>query len=180
MPNGASIVKDLTPDLPWYEQALEDSAFVQGRVLSSPSGKPLEGAIIDVWHSAPNGLYEQQDEEQAEMNLRGRFRTDAQGRYSFYALRPAPYPIPDDGPAGRFLKMLDRHAFRPAHIHFIVSANGHSTLTTQVFDSRDRYITNDAVFAVKEELVVNFRPRGGDKHARWTLDYDFVLGENQP
>ena len=113
------------------------------------------------------------------MNLRGRFQTDAQGRYSFYCLRPAPYPIPDDGPAGRFLAMLDRHPFRPAHIHFIVTAPGHRALTTQVFDSRDQYITNDSVFAVKDELVIHFKPREGDKQAKWALEYDFVLGQDQ-
>jgi len=109
--------------------------------------------------------------------LRGRFRTDEHGRYSLYCLRPAPYPIPDDGPAGRFLNLLDRHPFRPAHIHFIVSAEGHRTLTTQVFDSRDKYITNDSVFAVKDELIVNFVPLEGNPRARWTLEYNFVLGK---
>ena len=176
LPNGASIVRNLTPNLPWYAKALEDSAFLHGRVLSASSGAPVAGALVDVWHSAPNGLYEQQDAGQAEMNLRGRFRTDEDGRYALYALRPAPYPIPDDGPAGRLLALLDRHPFRPAHVHFIVSADGHRTLTTQVFDSRDKYITDDAVFAVKEELVVDFLPREGDPKARWTLEYNFVLG----
>jgi catechol 1,2-dioxygenase len=176
LPAGSSIVRNLSPSLPWYAQALEDSAFLHGRVLT-PAGQPVAGAVVDVWHSAPNGLYEQQDAGQAEMNLRGRFRTNDRGRYALYALRPAPYPIPDDGPAGRFLKLLDRHPFRPAHIHFIVSADGHRTLTTQVFDSRDKYITNDSVFAVKDELVVDFVPREGDPKARWTLEYDFVLGK---
>lgn len=175
MPNGSSIVHDLTPDLPWYEHAIANTAFVSGRVLSSTTAKPIAGAIVDVWHSAPNGLYEQQDEGQEDMNLRGRFQTDSQGRYAFYALRPTPYPIPSDGPAGRLLEMLDRHPYRPAHIHFIVSGPNHRTLTTQVFDSRDRYITNDAVFAVKDDLVVHFSPRKGDERAKWTLEYDFVL-----
>lgn len=177
LPNGSSIVKNLTPAVPWYQKAVEDSAYVTGRVLSS-SGAPIQGAVLDVWHTAPNGLYEQQDEAQPDMNFRGRFVTDADGYYAFYALRPVPYPIPEDGPAGRLLNMLDRHPYRPGHIHFIVSAPGFRTLTTQLYDDRDQYITNDAVFAVKDELVVNFAPREGDSKARWSLEYDFVLGPN--
>ena len=177
MPNGASIVQNLSPSVSWYEKAVEDSAFVTGRVVTS-SGAPIKGAIVDVWHSAPNGLYEQQDESQPEMNFRGRFETDAEGRYAFYALRPVPYPIPDDGPAGQLLNMLDRHPYRPGHIHFIVSAPGYRALTTQLYDDRDEYIAKDAVFAVKDDLVVTFVPREGDAQARWSLEYDFVLGRS--
>lgn len=177
LPNGTSIIQNLSPSVSWYEQAVEDSAFVTGRVLSS-SGAPVKGAIVDVWHSAPNGLYEQQDESQPEMNFRGRFETDSDGRYAFYALRPVPYPIPDDGPAGRLLGLLDRHPYRPGHIHFIVSASGYRALTTQLYDDRDEYIAKDAVFAVKDELVVKFVPRQGDAQARWSLEYNFVLGRS--
>ncbi|KAK0709142.1 Intradiol ring-cleavage dioxygenase [Lasiosphaeria miniovina] len=176
--NGDSIV-NLSPSVSWYEQAIADSAFLTGRVVSGRSGMPIKGAVVDVWHTAPNGLYEQQDESQPDMNMRGRFATDADGRYSLYALRPVAYPIPDDGPAGRLLAMLDRHPYRPGHIHFIVSASGFRTLTTQVFDDRDEYITNDSVFAVKDELVVKFKPRDGDSKALWTLEYDFVLGSQE-
>ncbi|KAH6625022.1 Intradiol ring-cleavage dioxygenase [Chaetomium sp. MPI-SDFR-AT-0129] len=173
--NGSSIVQNMTPSVPWYDQAVADSAFLTGRVLAS-SGMPIKGATVDVWHAAPNGLYEQQDTEQPEMNFRGRFETDAEGGYALYALRPVAYPIPDDGPAGRLLGMLDRHPYRPGHIHFIVSAPGFRSLTTQLYDDRDEYVTNDAVFAVKEELVVKFVPRKDDPKARWSLNYDFVLG----
>ncbi|KXX73899.1 Catechol 1,2-dioxygenase [Madurella mycetomatis] len=175
LPNGSSIVRNLDPSVSWYEQAVADSAYVTGRVLSS-SGAPIEGAIVDVWHTAPNGLYEQQDTAQPDMNFRGRFATDSDGRYAFYALRPVPYPIPDDGPAGRLLGLLDRHPYRPGHIHFIVSGPGFRALTTQLYDDRDEYIAKDAVFAVKDELVVKFVPREGDPNARWTLEYDFILG----
>ncbi|KAJ4292305.1 hypothetical protein N0V88_005937 [Collariella sp. IMI 366227] len=177
LPNGSSIVQNLDPSVSWYEKAVEDSAFVTGRVLSS-SGAPIQGAVVDVWHAAPNGLYEQQDESQPEMNFRGRFETDSEGRYALYALRPVPYPIPDDGPAGRLLGWLDRHPYRPGHIHFIVSAPGFRLLTTQLYDDRDKYVANDAVFAVKDELVVKFSPRKGDPKARWSLEYDFVLGRS--
>lgn len=137
---------------------------------------PLCDAVVDVWHTAPNGLYEQQDAGQPDMNLRGRFRTDAQGRFAFYCLRPVSYPIPYDGPAGRLLQALDRHPNRPAHIHFIVTADGHRSLTTQVFDRTDPYLGDDAVFAVKDDLVVDFVPRQGDDRAKWSLNFDFVLG----
>jgi len=175
LPNGASIIQNLTPSIPWHDQALADSAFVSGRVLSS-DGVPIPGAVVDVWHAAPNGMYEQQDADQPEMNFRGRFETDEGGRYAFYALRPVAYPIPEDGPAGRLLGMLDRHPYRPGHIHFIVSAPGWRAVTTQLYDARDEYIEKDAVFAVKEELVVRFQPREGDERAPWELVYDFVLG----
>ncbi len=177
LPNGTSIVQNLSPSVSWYEKAVEDSAYVTGRVVSS-SGAPIKGAIVDVWHAAPNGLYEQQDESQPEMNFRGRFETDAEGRYALYALRPVPYPIPDDGPAGQLLAMLDRHPYRPGHIHFIVTAPGYRALTTQLYDDRDEYIAKDAVFAVKDDLVVTFVPREGDAKARWSLEYDFVLGRS--
>lgn len=175
LPNGSSIVRNLSPEVSWYEQAVADSALITGRVLTS-SGAPIKGATVDVWHTAPNGLYEQQDESQPDMNCRGRFQTGADGRFAFYALRPVPYPIPNDGPAGKLLDLLDRHPYRPGHIHFIVSAPGFRTLTTQLYDDRDGYVSSDAVFAVKNELVVKFVPREGDPNARWSLEYDFVLG----
>jgi catechol 1,2-dioxygenase len=176
LPNGSSIVNNLTPATPWYEQAISGSAFVAGRVMSASTGQPIAGAVVDVWETAPNGLYEQQDGGQPNMNLRGRFETDHAGHYSFYGLRPTSYPIPDDGPAGRLLGLLDRHPYRPGHIHFIVTAPGHRALTTQVFDSGDRYLRDDSVFAVKDDLIVHFQPREGDSKAKWELEYDFQLG----
>ncbi|OIW33449.1 aromatic compound dioxygenase [Coniochaeta ligniaria NRRL 30616] len=177
LPNGSSIVRGLSPSLPWYERALEDATFIHGRD-STKAMLPLAGATIDVWHTAPNGLYEQQDDAQPDMNLRGRFTTDELGRFSFYCLRPVAYAIPDDGPAGRLLGMLDRGPFRPAHIHFLVEAEGHKTLVTQVFDAEDRWVGDDSVFAVKEELVVRYERREGDERARWGLEYDFVLARD--
>ena len=109
---GSSIVHNI-PD--------GDHTFMHGIVTDYITGEPIEGAELDVWHTAPNGLYEQQDKGQVDYNLRGRFTTGKDGRYSFYCLRPTSYPIPNDGPAGRLLALLDRHPMRPAHIHFIVS-----------------------------------------------------------
>jgi catechol 1,2-dioxygenase len=98
-----------------------DRTYMHGQVLDYRTRKPIEGAELDVWHTAPNGLYEQQDPDQPDMNLRGRFTTGKDGKYNFYCLRPTSYPIPYDGPAGKLLQLLDRHPMRPGHIHFIVS-----------------------------------------------------------
>ena len=126
---GDSIVLNEIPD--------GDHTYLFGQVTDWTTGKPIEDAELDVWHTAPNGLYEQQDPNQPDMNLRGRFKTGVDGNFSFYCLRPTSYPIPYDGPAGQLLKMLDRHPYRPAHIHFIVSAPGYKPLVTQIFDKRD-------------------------------------------
>ena len=152
-----------------------DHTYMHGIVKDYLTNEPIEGAELDVWHTAPNGLYEQQDEKQVDFNLRGRFTTGKDGKYSFYCLRPTSYPIPDDGPAGKLLALLDRHPMRPAHIHFIVSAPKYKPIITQIFDRRDKHLTDDAVFAVKDSLVVDFLPRKGDGRADFELKYDFSL-----
>jgi catechol 1,2-dioxygenase len=111
--NGADIVVSKPKD--------GEMTFMHGRVMDFATKKPLVGATVEVWQASTNGLYEQQDPEQVEFNLRGKFKTDADGRYYFYCLRPTPYPVPDDGPAGKMLQLMDRHPFRPAHIHILVS-----------------------------------------------------------
>jgi catechol 1,2-dioxygenase len=169
LPNGASIVAPSK-----RAEYMPTTTFMSGQVLT-PMGKPIANAIIDIWHTSPNGMYEQQDPDQPEMNLRGRFRTDENGRYSLYCLRPVPYPIPFDGPGGQLLQLLDRHPYRPAHIHFIIAAEGYRPVTTQIFDREDIYLANDSVFAVKDDLIVDYVPRRGDPNARFTLDYNFVL-----
>ncbi|KAK9311543.1 Intradiol ring-cleavage dioxygenase [Lipomyces starkeyi] len=162
--NGESIIqKDLGGE----------TAVIQG-VVRSTNGSPIEGAKVEVWHTAPNGLYEQQDPEQPEYNLRGTFYTDKDGVYMFVGLRPTSYPIPFDGPAGDILQLLDRHPFRPGHIHFLVSAPGHRRLVTQVFDAKDVYVENDSVFAVKNELIVEFLPSKSGK-AQFEVEYDLTL-----
>jgi len=148
---------------------------MHGKVLDFDTGKPIENAELDIWHTAPNGLYEQQDPNQVDMNLRGRFNTGSDGAYNFYCLRPTSYPVPNDGPAGKLLELLDRHPMRPAHIHFIVSAPGYKPLVTQIFDRRDKHIDNDSVFAVKDSLIVDFVPKKGDPKAQFDLAYDFKL-----
>lgn len=163
---GESIVYD-TPD--------GDPTYMHGTITDHLTGQPIEAAELDVWQAAPNQLYEQEDENQVDFNLRGRFTTGKQGRYNFYCLRPTSYPLASDGPAGKLLQLLDRHPMRPAHIHFIVSAPGYKPIITQIFDRRDEHIADDAVFAVKESLVVDFLPRKGDPQAGLELQYDFRL-----
>lgn len=130
-------------------------------------GRPLEGAELDVWQAAPNGLYDVQDQQQAPMNLRGVFTTGADGAYEVRTVRPAAYPIPGDGPAGELLFANGRHNWRPAHVHFVVSAGGHKTVITHLFDSTSDYLDSDAVFGVRDSLIVDMS--GG------ACAYDFVL-----
>lgn len=97
--------------------------LMHGQVLDFATRKPVANASIDVWQASTNGLYEQQDDQQPDCNLRGKFYTDANGEYAFYCLVPTPYPIPYDGPAGKLLQLMDRHPYRPAHIHLIVRSS---------------------------------------------------------
>ena len=148
-----------------------DPLEVSGRV-TDPQGHPVADAIVDVWQASPVGLYENQDESQPEHNLRGRFRTDAHGRYRFRTVKPAGYPVPTDGPCGEMLRAQQRHPWRPAHIHFMVSRAGYRTLVTQVFDNTDASIESDAVFGVTPALSGDFL-RQAD--GTYRLEYDFTL-----
>lgn len=172
LPAGASISLD----------GRGEPAVVSGRVLST-DGTPLLGAVLDVWEGNDNGLYEQQDPGQPDMNLRGRFRTDAEGRFKVVAIKPVSYPVPDDGPVGQMLRALGRHPYRPAHIHFIVSAEGHLPLTTHLFAKGDPYLETDVVFGKKDSLIVDFARHDSSEEAAahgvqapfYTVEYDFVL-----
>ncbi len=132
-------------------QAME----VRGCILDE-SGKPISGATVDVWQSSPLGFYENQDQSQDEMNLRGRFETNAEGKFFFKTIRPAGYPVPTNGPCGELLRAQDRHPNRPAHIHFMISKSGYKVLITQVFDGTDENLLSDPVFGVSEHLVGSF------------------------
>ena len=145
---------------------------VSGRVLT-PSGKPIAGAVLDVWQTAPNGFYSTQDPNQDRFNLRGRFKTDATGAFFFRTLKPTSYPVPTDRPVGTILNAMGRHPMRPAHIHFIVTAPGYERLTTHLFAEGDPYLDSDVVFGVKNSLVVDFKRKpGGNTLA---VAYDFGL-----
>src|SRR4051794_25664009 len=130
--------------------------LVTGHV-TGPDGEPLAGALVDVWQANDDGFYDvQQPGVQPERNLRGLFTTDERGRFWFRSILPRCYPIPDDGPVGELLTATERHPYRPAHLHFLVSAGGHRPLTTHLFVAGDPYIDSDAVFGVKESLVREF------------------------
>jgi catechol 1,2-dioxygenase len=173
--NGASIVRSPTPGPP---------LFATCRVLDQ-AGAPIAGAEVDVWHSSPDGLYEQQDPAQAEMNLRGKFTTDADGRFGFRSVKPAGYPIPVDGPVGDLLRAADRHNMRPAHLHFLIFRPGFKTLISQVYVKGDPYLETDVQFGVTRALVgdyvrhdatVDGRAPADDMSGEWySFDQTFVM-----
>jgi catechol 1,2-dioxygenase len=132
-----------------------EPTVVRGRV-TDPAGKPIAGAVLDIWQASPDGMYDVQDPDQPEMNLRGIFESDANGEYWFKTVKPAAYPIPDDGPVGDLLRATGRHPMRPAHIHFMISAPGYETLITHIFVEGDEWLDSDAVFGVKNSLVADF------------------------
>jgi catechol 1,2-dioxygenase len=144
---------------------------VRGRVLSL-DGKPIAGARVETWQASPKGLYENQDEEQPAMNLRGRLETDADGRFSFVSVRPSGYPVPIDGPCGELLAAQGRHTMRPAHLHFLVVAPGHKVLATQYFDVDDPHAYDDVVFGAVGSLLRRFE---SDGEGGFTLDVELRL-----
>jgi hydroxyquinol 1,2-dioxygenase len=150
--------------------------LVRGRVTGA-GGHPLDGATLDVWQTAGNGLYDTQDPDQPEFNLRGVFVTGPDGLYEFRTVRPVSYPIPVDGPVGDLLRNAGRHNWRAAHIHAIVSAPGHRAVTTHVFDADNPYLASDAVFGVRDSLVRPFRPAGPEdpEDTGYVVDMDFSL-----
>ncbi|MFC5394784.1 dioxygenase [Bosea vestrisii] len=170
--NGGTIVRSDTPG---------DPLFVSARVVDG-AGRPIGGAEVDVWHASPVGLYENQDPEQAEMNLRGKFTTDADGRFWFSSVMMVGYPIPTDGVVGRLLKAQDRHPMRPAHLHALIFKPGFKVLISQVYDSNDPHIESDVQFGVTKALLGDF-VRHDEPHpvepgisSPWySLDYTYVM-----
>jgi hydroxyquinol 1,2-dioxygenase len=165
--NGASIVRSPTPG---------SALTVQGWVRDA-DGNPIAGAEVDVWHSSPSGLYENQDPLQADMNLRGRLVTEADGGFQFVSVKPAGYPVPTEGPAGALLAAQGRHNMRPAHLHFLIVKPGYKTIASQVYDASDPNLETDSQFGVTKALLGEFVRRGEG----YTLDFTFVLerGESQ-
>jgi protocatechuate 3,4-dioxygenase beta subunit len=168
-------------DPPWREKPAKiyeeyegmadgDVLFMRGTVTST-DGAPLPDAVLDVWQTGPDGGYDVWDPRQPAYNFRGRMRVEESGAYVFQTMLPKPYTVPTDGPVGRYLEAMGQHPWRPAHIHFKVTAPGHQTLVTQVFFPDDPYLENDTIGAVKPALV---RPvvSEGD-HV--TCDFDIAL-----
>jgi hydroxyquinol 1,2-dioxygenase len=160
--------------------------LVGGRVLDT-SGRPIAGALVETWQADEDGFYDVQKDVDGPQN-RGHLTTDAEGNYSFWAVRPVAYPIPTDGPVGELLRAGGRGPMRPAHIHFMVTAPGFSRLITHVFAAGDEYLSNDAVFGVKESLVADFteHPAGTAPDGRTlqqpysTVLYNLVLATTEP
>ena len=157
--------------------------LVRGRILDT-EGQPIAAAKIDVWQANDEGFYDvQQQGIQPEFNLRGVFRTGSNGAYWFRGVKPRYYPIPADGPVGQMLQALGRHPYRPAHLHYIITATGFAPLTTHIFDPDDKYIHSDAVFGVKQSLMAKFdwidQPQAiataGMTAPFYLVEHDFVL-----
>ncbi len=169
--NGGSIVRSATPG---------PVLFVNAAVRDQ-SGKPIEGAEVDVWHSSPDGFYDQQDPNQVDMNLRGKFTTDAQGHFGFRSVKPAGYPIPMDGPVGELVRATGRHHYRPAHLHFLIFKPGFKTLISQVYSNDDERLETDVQFGVTRALVGDYVRHAGaapapDVAGDWySLDQNFVM-----
>ena len=151
-----------------------EPCLFEGRVLDL-DGQPVEGACVDVWSDNADGYYDvQQPEIQPKWNNRGRFTTNADGYYSFVGIRPVSYPIPDDGPVGKLLAQLGRHPWRPAHMHYIVTAPGFQKLVTHTFVAGDQYLSSDAVFGVNKSLIASCeRVEAGA--TLWRSEFDFTL-----
>lgn len=160
MPMGADIARPGTPGAP---------CVVSGSVADM-KGRPVAGAMMDVWEAQGDGLYDVQ--KPGGLNARARFRTGADGRYWFRCVKPVSYPLPHDGPVGKLLEATGRHPMRPGHLHFKIAAPACETLVTHLFVKGDRYLDSDAVFGVKPSLIVDFRRRRGGEYA---VHYDFVL-----
>jgi catechol 1,2-dioxygenase len=169
--NGGSIVRSQTPG----------PVLLANCRITDTNGNPLQGVEVDVWQASPVGLYENQDSGQADMNLRGKFVTDRDGRFWFRSVKPAGYPVPTDGPVGDLLRAQLRHPFRPAHLHFLAFKQGFKTLITQVFVDDDERLETDVVFGVTSHLVGQYRRHDepapvSDVTGSWySLDYDFVM-----
>ncbi|MCB5198782.1 6-chlorohydroxyquinol-1,2-dioxygenase [Loktanella sp. TSTF-M6] len=151
-----------------------ESCLFEGRVTDL-HGAPLAGARIDVWSDNAEGFYDvQQPDVQPQPNNRGIFVTGEDGRYWFAGIKPVSYPIPDDGPVGQMLGHLGRHPYRPAHMHFIVSAPGHETVIAHTFVKGDDYLRSDAVFGVKKTLIADYEATP-DAATAWRSTFDFKM-----
>src|SRR5579871_47130 len=171
-PNGGSLLRSETPG---------PALFFKGWVRDQ-EGNPIAGAEVDVWHASPVGLYENQDPEQAEMNLRGKFTTDANGEFSFRSIKPAGYPIPINGPVGALLAAQKRHNFRPAHLHFLICKPGYKTVTSQIYPPDDPHLETDSQFGVTRALVANYTlheneaaPDSGVSGPWYSLQHTFIV-----
>jgi hydroxyquinol 1,2-dioxygenase len=154
--------------------------LMTGRVTDD-EGKPVADAWIDVWQTSSTGLYDIQGPNPEEMSYRGRLRTDKDGRYEVRTVVPLGYSIPIDGPVGTMFHALKRHPMRPAHIHFLIAAQGYRELATALYIAGDPHVDSDAVFGVSSSLVIEVKPPpSGDPKGERRIEYDFQLSRPQP
>jgi hydroxyquinol 1,2-dioxygenase len=168
-----------SPERAFGESMLQDDdpgdrVVVRGRVTAA-DGTPLAGVVLDCWQSNTDGYYQVQElDGQSAGNLRGIYRTDADGRYEIRSVRPGKYPIPHDGPVGALLKANNRGWMRPGHLHAWVKHPGYRDLITHIFDRESDHLDDDAVFGVRESLIVDFTP-DGDSDGELSTSFDIVL-----
>ena len=166
----------------------EGDVLLATGVIRNREGEPISGATLDIWQTAPNGLYSSQDPEQDTYSFHGIQTTGADGRYGFTTVKPVSYTVPTDGPVGDILNATGRHPWRPSHLHFIVKAEGYRTLVSEVFPDDDPYLDQDTVFGVREDLVMTYveQPAGtfpkegydlsGKVEGPWLrVDFDLIL-----
>ncbi|KAI6091476.1 aromatic compound dioxygenase [Hypoxylon rubiginosum] len=166
--NGGTIIQDAAPN--------GRVVLMHGIISDLVTGKPIPGAVFDIWQASANGKYDFQDpQNQTPNNLRGKFRADENGKYHFYCYYPTAYSLPTDGPSYQLLQMMDRHPMRPAHIHIMVTHPEYKGCTTQLYPKDDPWLSSDTVFAVKDDLVVDFTSLKGDDKAELELDYNVIL-----
>lgn len=174
MPHGSQIASE--------EEFKKGTPTIVRGQITAPDGSPIAGAKVDVWQASSEGFYDVQMDH-GEADLRGIFETDTEGKFWFKSIKPVAYPIPHDGPVGRMLQATGRHPYRPAHIHYMISAPGYETLITHVFVSGDEYLESDAVFAVKDSLVADFFENNDPEAAKqygyptpfYELEFNFGL-----
>ncbi|KMW58539.1 Catechol 1,2-dioxygenase [Candidatus Rhodobacter oscarellae] len=150
------------PDIPFgfdMKRHYEGEVLLAHGVVRDPDGAPIEGAELDIWQTAPNGLYSSQDEEQDTYSFHGIQTTGADGRYGFTTVKPVSYEVPTDGPVGDILRATGRHAWRPSHLHYIATAPGFRPLVTEIFPDDDPYLDEDTVFGVRSDLVMKYQPQ---------------------
>ncbi|MEP2532190.1 dioxygenase [Shimia sp.] len=165
----------------------EGEVLVVEGTIRDLEGNPIPGAQIDIWQTAPNGMYSSQDPDQDIHSFHGLMTADENGRYAFTTVRPVEYTVPDDGPVGDILRAAGRHPWRPSHLHYIVSADGFRNLVTEVFPDDDPYLDQDTVFGVRDDLVMTyvkqpagsfpdgFALSGSVAEAYSRVDFDLVL-----
>jgi hydroxyquinol 1,2-dioxygenase len=175
-------VKNLGADLAEGRDGV--TVLAHGKVTDTLHN-PIAGAIVDTWQADATGTYPIQEQEQGQdkYDLRGKFTTNENGEYFYTTVLPKPYTVPYDGPVGRLLRGGNRHAWRAAHLHYIIRAKGMRALTTEIFFENTDYLDNDAVFGVRNSLITKLEPFKKDADLGFKLDkmpeaqlhFDFVL-----